>query len=285
MKPEESKYANYELEILAIIKALSKLRVYLLRIPFKIDTDCRTFALTMKEKNMHASSALDIGPRKNRIRKHQSGKSIVLVDTLSRNPISFRSRNRILNATAASNTEDIDIRWIYKLSETEKDNEYIIHGGVLFKKQGRDAPGKRILDSSSFGYIHSASEIIGGFKRHATVFGNSRRIVSDRGTAFTSRDFEEYCKGETIEHIRIATGTPRGYGQVRRVNRTLISLLTKLAYPKKEKWHRLQYLNVMQHRSNVPFKIFFGINAHLYENLEVRDFSEKERVADFQSDR
>ncbi|KAF7379339.1 hypothetical protein HZH66_014710 [Vespula vulgaris] len=137
----------------------------------------------------------------------------------------------------------------------------------------------------SFGYIHSASEIIGRFKRHATVFGNSRRIVSDRGTAFTSRDFEEYCKGETIEHIRIATGTPRGYGQVRRVNRTLISLLTKLAHPKKVKWHRLQYLNVTQHRSNVPFKIFFGINARLYENLEVRDFSEKERVADFQSDR
>lgn len=134
MKPEESKYASYELEILAIIKTLRKLRVYLLRIPFKIDTDCRTFALTMKEKNMHASSALDIGPRKNRIRKHQSGKSIVLVNALTRNPISFRSRNRILNATAASNTEDIDIRWIYKLSETEKDNEYIIHGGVLFKK-------------------------------------------------------------------------------------------------------------------------------------------------------
>ena len=35
----EQKYSNYELEILAIVKALKKFRVYLLGICFKIITD------------------------------------------------------------------------------------------------------------------------------------------------------------------------------------------------------------------------------------------------------
>jgi hypothetical protein len=46
----ESKYSSYELEVLAIIRALNKFRVYLLGIPFKIITDCRAFTLTMNKK-------------------------------------------------------------------------------------------------------------------------------------------------------------------------------------------------------------------------------------------
>lgn len=47
--PLEERYTSYELEILAVIKALKKLRVYFLGIPVKIATDCKTFALTMKK--------------------------------------------------------------------------------------------------------------------------------------------------------------------------------------------------------------------------------------------
>ena len=46
----ESRYASYELEVLAIVKSLSKFRVYLLGIPFKIVTDCQAFSLTMSKK-------------------------------------------------------------------------------------------------------------------------------------------------------------------------------------------------------------------------------------------
>jgi len=48
----EEKYASYELEVLAIIKALKKFRVYLLGNPFKIVTDCKAFTLTMKKKDL-----------------------------------------------------------------------------------------------------------------------------------------------------------------------------------------------------------------------------------------
>jgi len=56
--PAERRYRSYELEVLAIVKALVKFRVYLLRIHFKIITDCRAFALTMNKKDLCARVAL-----------------------------------------------------------------------------------------------------------------------------------------------------------------------------------------------------------------------------------
>lgn len=84
-------------------------------------------------------------------------------------------------------------------------------------------------------------------------FGNPRRIISDRGTAFTSREFEHDCD-EEINHVHVTTGVPRGNGQVERVNRTLIPLLTKLSAPKPAEWFKhlelaQQYLNATSNRS------------------------------------
>ena len=61
------------------------------------------------------------------------------------------------------------------------------------------------------------------------VFGNPLRIVSDRGAAFTSKDFEEYCADQNIEHIKITTGAPKGNGQVERMHSIMIVVLSKLA--------------------------------------------------------
>jgi hypothetical protein len=48
----EEKYTGYELEVLAIVKALKKFRVYLLGISFKIITDCCAFTATMNKKEL-----------------------------------------------------------------------------------------------------------------------------------------------------------------------------------------------------------------------------------------
>lgn len=48
----EEKYSSYELEILAIVRALKRFRVYLLGIRFKIVTDCKAFTLTMRKKDL-----------------------------------------------------------------------------------------------------------------------------------------------------------------------------------------------------------------------------------------
>lgn len=90
----------------------------------------------------------------------------------------------------------------------------------------------------------SAMDAIERLKREASIFGNPNRIVSDRGSVFTSGEFEEYCRSEDISHQLITTEVPRANGQVERVNRTIISLLTKLSAPKSQEWYK--YIDVVR---------------------------------------
>ncbi|GFV44507.1 pro-Pol polyprotein [Trichonephila clavipes] len=66
-------------------------------------------------------------------------------------------------------------------------------------------------------------------KQQQKTFGNPNRIISDRGSAFISKLFNDYCDEANIQHLQIATGVPRGNGQVERIHLTLIPVLTKLS--------------------------------------------------------
>lgn len=59
----EKKWCSYELEILAIIKAIKKFRVYLLGIKFKIVTDCQAFQRTLSKENLPLKVARCINVR------------------------------------------------------------------------------------------------------------------------------------------------------------------------------------------------------------------------------
>ncbi|UYV74583.1 hypothetical protein LAZ67_12000199 [Cordylochernes scorpioides] len=48
----QQKYSSYELEVLAVVEAVKKFRVYLLGIKFKILTDCSAFTMTLKKKDL-----------------------------------------------------------------------------------------------------------------------------------------------------------------------------------------------------------------------------------------
>lgn len=85
----EEKYSSYELEILAIIRALKRFRVYLLGVSFRIVTDCRAFALTMAKKDLCVRVARWALLLKefNYVLEHRPGKNMTHVDALSRNPL------------------------------------------------------------------------------------------------------------------------------------------------------------------------------------------------------
>lgn len=127
-----------------------------------------------------------------------------------------------------------------------------------------------------------AIEILDKLKKQSLIFGNLRRIISDRGTVFTSKDFSD-CVKENIEHILTTTGISRANGQVERINRVLIPLVTKLADPKQEEWYK--YLECAQQCINTtlsksigtnPFHLLFGVHARLQDNLKIRELLEKE---------
>lgn len=59
-----------------------------------------------------------------------------------------------------------------------------------------------------------------------SLFGVPTRIITDRGTAFTSHSFTAFCQDLGIKHILNAVATPRANGQCERLNRTLLNSLS-----------------------------------------------------------
>ncbi|GFY35669.1 transposon Tf2-6 polyprotein [Trichonephila clavipes] len=69
----------------------------------------------------------------------------------------------------------------------------------------------------------SAESALERLKQQQKTFGNPIRIISGRGSAFTSKLFNEYFDEENIQHLQITTGVPRGNGQVERIHRSFDS--------------------------------------------------------------
>lgn len=75
---------------------------------------------------------------------------------------------------------------------------------------------------------------ISALKNYFHTFGVPTRIISDRGTSFTSKRFEEYLRTLGIKHVLNAVATPRANGQVERYNRTVLASLTAANHNKPE---------------------------------------------------
>lgn len=132
----------------------------------------------------------------------------------------------------------------------------------------------------------NAREAVTKLAIQQAAFGNPQRIISDRGTAFTSGDFKEYCASENIEHIKITTGVPRGNGQIERINRIVIAL----EHP--DKWYRhvdqVQIcLNSTYQRSigMTPFEVMFGVKMRRKEDPQILELIERESAELFENDR
>ncbi|GFY17673.1 hypothetical protein TNCV_1074081 [Trichonephila clavipes] len=116
-----------------------------------------------------------------------------------------------------------------------------------------------------------------------TIFGNPSKIITDKGSAFTSTEFQKFCQEESIEHFQITTGVPRGNCQIERMHETIIPVLIKLTIEEPEKWfkhvHRLQrILNSTTTRSTkfTPFEVLIGVKMKQKEDLKIKHLLEDE---------
>lgn len=66
-------------------------------------------------------------------------------------------------------------------------------------------------------------------------FGTPNRIISDRGTAFTSIQFEDFCRSNGVKHILNAVACPRANGQAERFNQTILASLSTQNFNKDER--------------------------------------------------
>ena len=400
--PAEEKYSSYELEVLAIIRALRRFRVYLLGIRFKIITDCKAFTMTMNKKDLCVRVARWVLFLEDfeYIIEHRAGRSMRHVDALSRNPLSTcltvdESDESLAARFRKAQRDDADLKEKLERTENGELSGYSTRGGLLYKDVGDETllvvprsmqlqvirraherghfatnktetlvrseywipdlrsktekvirnciscilaerqRGKREgflnpiekgsvpfdtfhvdhlgpLPTTKKSYAHilvvvdaftkfiwlyatkstTSAEVIDRLRKQSYVFANPRRLISDRGTAFTSKEFENYCREEGIEHVLITTGIPRANGQVERVNRTLIPLLTKLSAPKSGEWYKYvsdaqRRLNVTPHRSTgtTPFRLMFGVDARLADDPKIKELLHDELITSFDEER
>lgn len=136
------------------------------------------------------------------------------------------------------------------------------------------------------------TSVVERLQNQSSIFGNPKRIVTDRGTAFTSKHFSDYCSKEGIQHLLIATGVPRGNGQVERINRIIIPLLTKLCHNNPANWYKhvdrvQRMLNNSPPRSTnvTPFKILTGLNMRTSEDVELRELLEESLINELDEER
>lgn len=114
----------------------------------------------------------------------------------------------------------------------------------------------------------ATNEVINNLTSHFHNYSRPRIIISDRGTAFTSNEFQEFCREKDIQHIRIATISPKANGQVERTNRVLGPMISKLINnDEKIYWYKvitdIEFaLNNTVHKTTgeTPSRLLFGID-------------------------
>lgn len=113
----------------------------------------------------------------------------------------------------------------------------------------------------------STREVIASLEKYFAFYGRPRRIVSDRGTCFTSLEFAQFIVKNNIAHTKVATASPQANGQVERTNRVLSAALGKMSEPLRhadwsQKLLEVEYaLNNSKHATTkeTPSKLLFGV--------------------------
>lgn len=137
----EMKYHSYELEVLAIIYALRKFRVYLIGVHFKIVTDCSVFEMTMRKQDLPprvARWALSL-EEFDYVIEHRAATRMRHVDALSRNPVMVIEGGDgvIIRIKHAQRSDDF-INMVLKLLENGDYEDFVIDGEILYKiKDGK----------------------------------------------------------------------------------------------------------------------------------------------------
>lgn len=114
-------------------------------------------------------------------------------------------------------------------------------------------------------------------------FGVPRRIITDRGTAFTSSQFKDFCTGKGIKHVLNAVACPRANGQAERFNQTILTALSAQSHGKDERIWDEQLGKVQCGINNTinastkksPAELLFGVklNGPIDNKLSTEDLS------------
>ncbi|GFT20989.1 retrovirus-related Pol polyprotein from transposon 17.6 [Trichonephila clavipes] len=253
---------------------------------------------------------------------HRPGRQMKHVDALSRYPIMMISSHDITQKIKEAQNKDEFISQLKSAIKITPSDEYFLKNEILYKlhknsellvvpemmqreivlhahAQGHFASKKTESMVSQEFYIPRLTKIVQDVitncvpcilssRKASKQEGFLHPILKDKGSAFTSTEFQKFCQEESIEHIQITTGVPRGNGQIERMHETIIPVLTKLTIEEPEKWfkhvHRLQrIMNSTTTRSTkfTPFEVLIGVKMKQKEDLQIKHLLEDELSEEF----
>ncbi|KAL0810648.1 hypothetical protein ABMA28_010755 [Loxostege sticticalis] len=145
----ESKYHSYELETLAVVKALQHFRHYLVGVHFTVVTDCNALKLTQRKKDLLPRVArwwvylqdfdFNLDYRKGSLMSH--------ADYLSRNPVNVCTVQKPLNWAQIAQASDEETRTlIQQLSDGQLDaSRYVVKNDILYVRHTPTGESSRLL--------------------------------------------------------------------------------------------------------------------------------------------
>lgn len=156
---------------------------------------------------------------------------------------------------------------------------HIDHLGPFCKSNGKTFIFAIIDGFTKFVWLEAvtsanAKGAITALNKFSQVFGYPIRIISDRGSAFTCREFKEYCEKLGVKHVLNAVASPRANGQVERLNRTILNSLTAHMGEEQKGWE--VYLpkvqlginsSVSQGTGKSPLELLCGLRPRLAGDL------------------
>lgn len=115
----------------------------------------------------------------------------------------------------------------------------------------------------------NTQELIPLIRDTITIFGTPSLVITDRGTNFSSNQIESLFRELHIEHHMVATGTPRGNGQVERYVTTVIDMLNTTCNGSSDwpngLWKVQQSINTTVQKSTgfTPIQLLIGCDANI----------------------
>ncbi|GFV87878.1 transposon Tf2-9 polyprotein [Trichonephila clavipes] len=131
----EKKYTSFDLEVLAVVEALKKFRIYVLGTSFKIITNCDALVKTLSKKELNPRIARwELYLQEfNYTIEHRTGSKIAHVDALSRPPHCMLIQNSVHLQFIKAQQADDQITAIKTLLKTTPHDNYIVKNKLLHK--------------------------------------------------------------------------------------------------------------------------------------------------------
>ncbi|GFS75332.1 retrovirus-related Pol polyprotein from transposon 17.6 [Trichonephila clavipes] len=232
---------------------------------------------------------------------HRPGKQMGHVDCLSRYPVMTITYDEITTKLANCQRNDEYINSLKHLLENKQINDFVVKNDVLYNIENdndvlvvpQQMQTEIVKNIHSKGHLGiNKTESMRNLSKQEITFGNPHRIITDKDTAFTSKEFQEYCENENIQHLSITTRIPRGNGQIEWIHSSLIPILSKLSNDDASKWYK--FVPAVQRKLNstissstqmTPFQLLTVAKMRTKQDLEILKLLEEEILEIFTENR